>query len=151
MIKRYIVLFVLLVICGQLKAQVNWLSFEELDSALTSQPKPVMIEFYTDWCTYCKKMDKEVFTADQVIKALNTSFYAVRFDAETERKVLFDGFEFVKEQNASFHQLALSLAGQNGQFAPPALIFLDEEFNVSERLFTYQSRKRLLSKINKHR
>ena len=151
MIKGALTLFILLIMYGQIQAQVNWLSFEQLDSALTSQPKPVLIEFYTEWCTYCKKMDQEVFTDKDVINDLNASFYAVRFDAETQRTVAFDGFEFIREQNANFHQLAMSLASQNSQFTPPALIFFDKEFNVTERIFSYQSRKRLLAKLKKHR
>ena len=136
--------------CLLSQAQVNWLSFEQLDSALNANPKPVFIEFYTDWCTYCKKMEQEVFTYREVVNELNSSFYAVRFDAENEDTITFEGIEYVKDQNASFHQLAIALASQNGQFTPPALIFLDEDFKVKTRVFSYQSKKNLLIKLRKH-
>ena len=67
---------------AQQDTSVNWLTFEELEKALAAQPKKVFIDFYTDWCSYCRKMDKVVFTHPDVITTLNQEYYAVRFDAE---------------------------------------------------------------------
>lgn len=133
-----------------MQAQVNWLSFEQLDSALQANPKPGFIEFYTDWCTFCKKMDQEVFTDSGVVDELNTSYYALRFDAESSSKVQFDGMEFIKPAGQRFHQLAMALASEKNEFAPPVLIFLNKDFVVVERIFSYQSRKQLLKKLNQH-
>ena len=132
------------------KAQVQWLTFEKLDSALKDNPKPILLDFYTDWCTYCKKMDREVFTNDTVIEKLNQSFYAVMFNAESDRKVNFDGTILGKRPNARFHELALLLAARNKQFAPPVLIFLDKEFNIKERYMQYISRKQLIKRLEKY-
>jgi thioredoxin-related protein len=68
---------------------INWLSFEELDEKIDQEPKKVLIYFTTSWCTYCRKMDKEVFTNAQVIKVINQDYYAVKFDAESENEVKF--------------------------------------------------------------
>ncbi len=151
MIRRssYIVLFSL--ISAMSFAQVNWLSFEALDSALNEEKKPVFIEFTTTWCTYCKKMDQEVFPNEEIVSILNQDFYAVRFDAESDQVVHFDGGEFIRKPNSKNHEIAMTLATREGQFTPPVLIFLDDEFQVQERIFSYQSRKRLLSKLKKHR
>jgi thioredoxin-related protein len=130
--------------------EVNWLSFEQLDTALASDPKPVMIVFYTDWCTYCKKMEREVFTHNEVIDRINNGFYAVKFDAEYEGEVQFDGGTFIKAKNESFHSMAMTLATNNGQFTPPAIIFLNKEFEVGQRIFSYQSRKKMLQNLSKH-
>lgn len=51
--------------------KINWLTFEQLEDSLRLAPKKVFIDFYTDWCTYCKKMDKKVFTDAAVITTIN--------------------------------------------------------------------------------
>ncbi len=62
---------------------VRWLTFEQLDDSLKVHPKKVFVEFYADWCTYCRKMDKEAFQEQQVAALLNDNYYAVRMNIET--------------------------------------------------------------------
>ncbi|WP_058912466.1 protein-disulfide reductase DsbD [Entomohabitans teleogrylli] len=46
-------------------------SVEELNSALArAQGKPVMLDFYADWCVACKEFDKYTFTDTRVQEAL---------------------------------------------------------------------------------
>ena len=68
---------------AQHKAEVQWISFEQLEDSLAVKPKKVFIDFYTEWCTYCRKMDKKVFTKPAVASLLNEEYYAVKMDAET--------------------------------------------------------------------
>ena len=35
--------------------KVNWISFEEAIKLTKENPKPLLIDVYTDWCGYCKK------------------------------------------------------------------------------------------------
>ena len=113
---------ILILLCTQAKAQesksVNWISFEQLEDSLTSKPKKVFIDFYTDWCTYCRKMDKVVFTKPDVINLLNDGYYSVRFDAESELEVIFGGQTFFNDQleksRNPVHQIAQLLALRDG-------------------------------------
>lgn len=43
-------------------------SVAELDSALASAGKPVMLDFYADWCVSCKEMERLTFS-DQRVRA----------------------------------------------------------------------------------
>ena len=74
---------------------VRWISFEALEDSLAVKPKKVFIDFYTEWCGYCRKMDKVVFTKPEVIDLLNEQYYAVRFNAESTSSVSFGGQLFV--------------------------------------------------------
>lgn len=132
----------------QEKAQINWLSFEQLADSLQTAPKKVLISFHTDWCTYCRKMHREVFTKPEVIDELNTRYYAVKFDAETTDTVRFDGQIFVNtkatKRRKGFHDIALLLGSRNDQFTVPVTLILDEDFTVLGRHFEYIDSKKLL-------
>ena len=141
--------------CAQEAESVRWLSFEELDEALVVKPKKVFIDFYTDWCTYCRKMDKVVFTKPEVVKVLNEKYYAVRFDAETDSTITFGGQQLINDQlgksRTPVHQIAQLLAMREGRFVAPTLVFLDEEFRVTSRYFEYMDSKKLLRRLNSKR
>jgi thioredoxin-related protein len=60
---------------------------EEWDAAFALakiEKKLVFVDIYTDWCTYCHKLDKEVYTDDGLAEYFNENFINVKFDAETE-------------------------------------------------------------------
>ena len=157
--KIYIHLGFLLVIslflCNSIGAQeeesVNWITFEQLEDSLTIKPKKVFIDFYTDWCTYCRKMNKVVFTKPEIINTLNTDYYAVRFDAETESEVTFGGKTFINDQvkksRNPVHQITQLLATRNGQFVAPTLMVLDKDFKVTARYFEYMDSKALIDAL----
>lgn len=134
---------------AQPREQVNWLTFEQLSDSLDAQPKKVLISFHTDWCTYCRKMDQEVYTNPKVAKALNDRYYAVKFDAETTDTVRFDGQVFANSRATSrrraFHDLALILGSRGHRFTVPVTLVFDEKFNVISRHFDYLDSKKLLA------
>ena len=140
--------------CGSLIAQksdqqIIWLSWEKLDSALVTKPKKTFVFFHEDWCAYCKKIDRVVFTKPEVILKINTDYYAVRMNVETTDTINFDGRIFsnpqAKTQRNAIHQLALLLGSREGKaFSLPVTIVLDERFQVKKRIFQYYTSKELL-------
>ncbi|WP_299128602.1 thioredoxin fold domain-containing protein [uncultured Winogradskyella sp.] len=126
------------------RANVNWLSFEELETALTEQPKKVVIHFYADWCLYCKKMEKAVYTKPEIIERLNADYYTVKFNVESTDTIRFGGKEFMNlnsgKKRMAFHQIPELLAGrENQELELPATVILDEEFNIIKRYYRYIS------------
>ncbi|HNT51001.1 MAG TPA: DUF255 domain-containing protein, partial [Cyclobacteriaceae bacterium] len=114
--KKYLsVLFIAMV--GQLWAQektesaVKWMTFEEAVEKSKTEKRKIFIDVYTDWCGWCKVMDKNTFTDPKIASLLNEKFYAVKFDAEQTADVNFRGttFKFVPYGNKGSHQLAMAL------------------------------------------
>ena len=143
--------FIFILAQAQENDVVQWISFDQLDDSLAAKPKKVFVDFYTSWCTYCRKMDKVVFTKPEVAERLNEDYYAVRMDAESQDTIYFDGRPFtndqVKKTRNPLHQLAQILALREGQFAPPTMIILDEHFIVQHRYFEYLDSKKLLKAL----
>lgn len=87
-----------------LKAQdeIQWMKFEEAIAANTKQPKMILVDVYTDWCGWCKKMDKETFTDPKVVAHLKQNFYTVKLNAEnTQRKFEFMGKTYTEAEMAA--------------------------------------------------
>ncbi|RNC88270.1 MAG: DUF255 domain-containing protein [Winogradskyella sp.] len=130
--------------------RVNWLSFEELEQELIKEPKKVLIEFYADWCVYCKKMEQSVFSKPEIKKMLGEDYYAVRFNVETNDTIRFGGNRFInknwgKRRNA-FHEIPELLAGrQDKPLELPATVILNENFEITNRYYRYISPKEMLS------
>lgn len=82
--------------------QIQWMKFEEAIEANSKNPKMLIVDVYTDWCGWCKKMDKETFKDPKVIDYINANFYAVKLNAEdTKRTFDFMGKTYNEAQMAA--------------------------------------------------
>ena len=87
---------------AQAQEKIEWLKFEDAVAATEANPKMLLVDVYTDWCGWCKKMDKETFTDPAVIKYINDKFYAVKMNAEdTKRTFDFKGKKYNEAQMAA--------------------------------------------------
>lgn len=51
--------------------------------------KPILLEFYANWCIPCLEMEKTVFKNPAVVKELRTNFHFVRINADDIEQELF--------------------------------------------------------------
>jgi len=118
-------------------AQPKEIKFSELESVVTSKPKPVVIFLHTDWCSYCSLMERKTLKDQQVVHKLNSDFYYISFNAERDETITYRGKEYSLKKlgiNTKQHELAKELAQSN---AYPAMIFLNENLEVLYRHFAY--------------
>ena len=111
-----------------LSAQIEWLSWDEAMARNETEPRKILIDVYTDWCGWCKKMDKTTFRDSKVAAYVSENFYAVKFDAEQHDKIEFQGttFEFNAEAGRrGAHTLAIALL--DGKMSYPSIVYLDEQ------------------------
>ena len=64
-----------------------WMTLKEAQEAMLKEKRPILIDLYTDWCGWCKVMDKKTYTNPKVIAYLQANFYAVKLNAETREAV----------------------------------------------------------------
>jgi thioredoxin-related protein len=117
---------------------VKWMSFDEAVAKSKVEKRKIFIDVYTDWCGWCKVMDRETFNDPKVAQILNEKFYAVKFNAEQREDVVFNGntFKFITSGSSGYHQLAAALL--NNQMSYPTVVFLNEEFGMIQPLPGYK-------------
>jgi thioredoxin-related protein len=128
---------------AQERETVKWHTIEEVQKLVVNEPRKIYIDMYTDWCGWCKVMDKKTFTDEQVADKLNNDFYAVKFDAEGKESVDFKNqtFNFVAQGNRGYHELAAAL--MQGKMSYPTSVFLDENLNLISPLPGYYPPEKL--------
>ncbi len=131
--KRILIVSVLLLSTYMVFSQlipVKWYTIEEAEKLNQQQPKKFMIDVYTDWCGWCKKMDKETFANPFISQYLNEHFYPVKFDAEQSNPIAFGGKSFSNANTGarSTHEFAQLLL--NGQMSYPSIAFITERLEL---------------------
>lgn len=97
--------------------KIKWYSYTEGIKKAKAEKKPILVDFYTDWCTYCKKMDAETYSHEKVYNYLNQKFVPIKVNAESQNKVKFDGKEMTEQE--------LAMGFQVNSY--PTLFFMESE------------------------
>jgi len=121
--------------------QIEWLSFEEALARNDEEPKMIFIDFYTDWCSWCKKMDANTFSNPQIAGLMGRSFYAVKFNAEQDNAVKWNGKDYVLDNSRRrpAHEVAIELATTDERLGYPTFVVLNEEFDKMKAFQGYKT------------
>lgn len=109
---------------------VKWLTWEEAIALSRNEPKKFFVDVYTDWCGWCKKMDKATFQNPVVAEYLNTHYYPIKFNAEQRDEIKINDkvYQYVGGGARGYHEYAKELLF--GRMSYPTVVFLDENLKV---------------------
>ncbi|MFK8105491.1 MAG: thioredoxin family protein, partial [Saprospiraceae bacterium] len=119
-------------------SKVNWMTWEEAIKQSKIKKKKIFVDVYTDWCGWCKKMDKATFQKAHIAKYLNENYYPVKFNAEQKAAITVNNktYKYVKSGRRGYHELAAMIT--RGKLSYPSIVFLDESFDVIQPIPGYQ-------------
>jgi len=107
-------------------AAITWAG--NLSSALKeakSKNKPVMADFYTDWCGWCKKLDRDTY-ADPEVANLAKKFICVKVNGDKYP----------------------DLVSKYGVSGYPTILFLGPDGNKTDAIVGYVNAEGMLSRMN---
>jgi thioredoxin:protein disulfide reductase len=104
----------------------------ELETAVQAAGKPVMLDFYADWCVSCKEMEAFTFT-DAKVQAKLEGLLLLQVDVTANSP----------EDKALLRRFSL--------FGPPGIIFFDRQGREIQglRVIGYQPADRFLATLNR--
>lgn len=106
-------------------AKVEWMTLEEAANSMQKEKRPILIDLYTDWCGWCKVMDKKTYSNKNVSTYLQQKFYSVKLNAEGNKNIQWNGKTYKFNANYKTHDFAIYLTG--GQLSYPTTVIIPVE------------------------
>lgn len=110
--------------------KINWLTIEEAYQLNQSEPRKIFIDVYTNWCGWCKKMDRDTFSDKDVTEYVNENFYAVKLNAEDTTS-----FRLAEDAAPTTSRMLARSMGVSGY---PTIVYMKEDFKTIHVVPGYQ-------------
>jgi thioredoxin-related protein len=104
-------------VAAQTPSALQWLPFDEAVERAKAENKKLLVDVYTDWCGWCKKMDKEVYANVTVGSILTRHFVLAKLNAEGPKEITYKGTKLTQRRFAA----AVGVTGY------PSTIFLEPD------------------------
>ncbi len=83
----------------------QWLPFETAVKIAHVKKKYVFMDFYADWCSFCKQMDQTTFKDSTVLKELNQNFISIKINVESEKQVQWNSETISQRELSDYLQI----------------------------------------------
>jgi len=81
-------------------AEIKWLGFNEGYTLAKKNKKIMLIDTYTEWCGWCKRMDRDTYAKSEIAELINKDFVAIKFNPEVNASYTFEGKTYPGSQLA---------------------------------------------------
>jgi len=73
------------------KKQVDWYGWNKGYQKGIKKEKVILVDVYTDWCGWCKKMDKTTYSNPDIVNMIREDFIPIKFNPEDKKTYVIDG------------------------------------------------------------
>ena len=115
-----------------------WTDWNTAYANAVKEKKVILVDAYTDWCGWCKRMDKDTYANSDVIKELGDGFIAVKFNPEKAGSYTVDG------QTYNAQQLLGQLSNNQRMGYPTTFFVLPDGKNTTIMVQGYQPAKEFI-------
>lgn len=100
----------------------RWITLKDAEASLGKERRPVLIDLYTDWCGWCKVMDKKTYSNKNVAAYLAEKFYTVKVNAESQEAISWKGKNYKFNSRYKTNDFAIYLT--RGQLSYPTTVII---------------------------
>lgn len=97
-------------------------SFNDALKIAKEDNKRVIVDIYTDWCGWCKKMDADAYKNKDIKEIIEDNFVFVKLNAEGSKKIKYNGKEMSETDLAILFQAT----------GYPTTVFLEPDGKIIE-------------------
>jgi len=106
-------------------SKIKWMDFNTGFAQAKKEGKIAIIDCYTDWCGWCKEMDKKTFTNDTIINRINDNYIAIKFNPEKPGKYVVGSGD-----SLTGRQLLLALSNNKPSGYPTFFYFVPQDMKM---------------------
>jgi thioredoxin-related protein len=139
----FICILAILTSVNSIAQEINWVTLEKAVALQKKTPKKIIMDVYTNWCGPCKMLDKNTFQNPDVVDYVNKHYYAVKFNAEGNTTIAFNGKTYT---NPNYKEELTNRRNGVHEFtyylqvnAYPTIVYFDEVGNVLSPIKGYQN------------
>jgi thioredoxin-related protein len=123
--------------------QIKWYTANEAFELQKKEPRKILMDVYTNWCGWCKRMDASTFTNSKVVEYLNKYYYCVKFNAEGKENVTFNEMNFENDgKYGKSHSFAVAVL--QGKMSYPSIAYFDEKSRLLTAVAGYMTPEQIL-------
>ena len=136
--------------CKKEPTEIVWLNVKDAEKVENDEKKYYFVDVYTEWCGWCKVMDRETFAQKEVIDFMNKNFHNIKFDAEQRETVVFNNktYMWVNSGRNGINMLAMDWL--NTELSYPSYVVLDENKKPVEVLKGYMEVSPFMQALKKY-
>ena len=101
--------------------KINWVDFNTGFKQAQAEGKIAVIDCYTEWCGWCKVMDKKTFGNDTIIQRINEKYIAIKFNPELPFK-----YDIGLADSVTGKQLLMALSNNSPSGYPTFFFFVPQ-------------------------
>ncbi|MFN8672895.1 MAG: thioredoxin family protein [Candidatus Sericytochromatia bacterium] len=111
---------------------IKWFPYDYGIKEAKRKNKKALVVFYTDWCSYCKKLDGS-FENSEIQQTVNKNFIGIKVNCESNNLIEYEGKKITESDFSKRLQV----------YGYPTTIIFDSENKFIERINGYLNVKEL--------
>ena len=118
--------------------EIKWVDFNTGYALAKKKNKIMLVDVYTDWCGWCKRMDRDAYAKPRVAELINKDYVAIKFNPEIEGAVYsYEGKNYTGPQLAA-------VIGKNQITGYPTTVFINPNAKSSELVVGYKNEEQMI-------
>jgi len=122
---------------------IKWYTINEAVELNKKAPRVFIVDVYTDWCGWCKRMDANTFSNPVIAAYINKNYYPVKLNAEQKDDIILEGrtYKFIQGSGRGYNELAAILL--RGKLSYPSIVYLNPKLQIIDVVAGYKTPQQL--------